>query len=101
MEEKGRARRLAIQELSTEIQNLHLLHEQPPLHLLDPLLEGLAKEELEKIAPAVLQLQNVVALATKESADRVALKIEELIAPTLGKSKSIRVRAHSLGYNGR
>ncbi|KAF9028437.1 hypothetical protein BDZ89DRAFT_1113007 [Hymenopellis radicata] len=101
LEEAEKERRRNIANLSSQVMNLEFLKEQPPLQLLDPVLKALAESELNEVMPLVAALETQLEALTKESANRVAANIDQYIAPTLAKVKSFRVRAHSLGYNGK
>ncbi len=101
LEEAEKERRQNIAHLSLQVSSLESLKEQPPLQLLDPVLKTLAESELNEVMPLVATLETQLEALTKESANRVAANIDQFIGPTLAKVKSFRVRAHSLGYNGK
>ncbi|KAK0490830.1 hypothetical protein IW261DRAFT_1434311 [Armillaria novae-zelandiae] len=93
-EKRSQERRTYLQEMSDELRELRQMEQAYPFQLIDPLLEQIATEVIEKeVEPVLVALRAACEAASTQSADKITQKLEVAAQPMVESNHRLREQA--------
>ncbi|KAK0468164.1 uncharacterized protein EV420DRAFT_1503133 [Desarmillaria tabescens] len=93
-EQRSKERHAHLQEMSNELRELREMEQAYPFHLINPLLEEITNEVIEKeMRPALMALHVACEAASTRSVDRMTEKIQVAAQPTVESTNRLREQA--------
>lgn len=93
-EKRSNERRIYLQEMSDELRELRQMEQAYPFQLINPLLEQIATEVIEKeVEPVLMALRAACEAASTQSADKITQKLEVAAQPMVESDRRLREQA--------
>ncbi|KAK0230976.1 hypothetical protein IW262DRAFT_1453899 [Armillaria fumosa] len=93
-EKRSKERRTYLQEMSDELRELRQMEQAYPFQLINPLLEQIATEVIEKeVEPVLVALHAACEAASTQSVDKITQKLEVAAQPMVESDRRLREQA--------
>ncbi|SJL01795.1 uncharacterized protein ARMOST_05118 [Armillaria ostoyae] len=93
-EKRSKERHARLQEMSDELRELRQMEQAYPFHLINPLIEQIATEVIEReVEPVLVALRMACEAASTQSVARMTQKLEAAAQPTVESNHRLREQA--------